>query len=77
MRLLSEQGLALRQLTDDQLQRLTHQAMAWAFDQQPQLIQLTQNYQRLAFRKRQLERLVETMTKVLRDQSKLTRAKTW
>ena len=75
MRLLSEQGLALRQLTDDQLQRLTHQAMAWAFDQQPQLIQLTQNYQRLAFRKRQLERLVETMTKVLRDQSKLTRAK--
>ncbi len=74
MRLLNQQNLQLSELNDDQLQHLTHQAMAWAFDQQPQLIQLMQNYQRLAFRKRQLERLVETMTKVLRNQAKLTHA---
>lgn len=74
MRELNARELSLKNLTDTQLAQLTRQAMDWALAQQPQLIQLTKNYQRLAFRKRQLERVVETMTRVLRDQANQTKA---
>lgn len=69
IRLLKEDNLQLAKLADDQLAVYVAKAIDWAFSRQPSLVELADNYQRIAYQKHHLERIVLTMARVLRNQA--------
>ncbi len=69
IRLLNKDQLQLAKLADDQLAAYVAKAMDWAFSRQPSLIELAENYERIAYQKHHLEQIVLTMARVLRNQA--------
>lgn len=76
IRLVSATGIKLRDVADDQLAVFVSQAMDWAFSRQPELLELAENYQRIAYQKRHLESVALTMARVLRNQARYSKART-
>lgn len=74
VRLLNQDQLALAKLSDDQLAEYVSKAIDWAFNRQPSVLELAENYQRIAYQKRHLESIVMTMARVLRNQAQYSAA---
>ena len=75
IRLLKQDHLQLAKLADDQLAVYVAKAIDWAFGRQPSVVELADNYQRIAYQKRHLEGVVLTMARVLRNQAQYSAAK--
>lgn len=69
IRLLKQDHIQLAGLADDQLAVYVAKAIDWAFSRQPSVVELADNYQRIAYQKRHLESIVLTMARVLRNQA--------
>ncbi|WP_251546009.1 PD-(D/E)XK nuclease family protein [Limosilactobacillus caecicola] len=69
IRLLHQDKIVLANLADDQLAVYVARAIDWAFGRQPSVVELADNYQRIAYQKRHLEGIVLTMARVLRNQA--------
>ena len=69
VRLLKQNQVKLAELADDQLAFYVAKAMDWAFSRQPSVVELAENYERIAYQKHHLEQTVLTMARVLRNQA--------
>lgn len=70
IRLLKQDHIQLKDLADDQLAAYVARAMDWADSRQPSMVELAENYERIAYQKHHLENVVLTMARVLRNQAR-------
>ena len=74
IRLLKQDRMRLADLADDQLAAYVAKAIDWAFNRQPGLVDLANNYLRITYQKHHLEGIVLTMARVLRNQARFSAA---
>lgn len=72
--LLKQDRIKLAELADDQLAAYVAKAIDWAFNRQPGLVDLANNYLRITYQKHHLEGIVLTMARVLRNQARFSAA---